>query len=118
MHSKLEKLPVAMDTPVVKAHLQTGLGGMAAAFWKMSTVDSRPLMKGLPDDCCPCPHWGYMIKGTMRIEYQDGKKETVTAGDIFYFPAGHHGFADEEVEWLEFSPEVELNQVLQHLDKK
>jgi hypothetical protein len=21
----------------------------------------------LPDDICPCPHWGYMIKGRVRM---------------------------------------------------
>jgi hypothetical protein len=117
MHSKLEKLPVAMDAPGAKAHLQTNLGGMAVAYWKMSSVDSRPMLKGLPNDCCPCPHWGYMIKGTLKVTYQDGNEEIVTAGDVFYFPAGHHGFSDEEVIWLEFSPEKELMQVLEHVAK-
>jgi uncharacterized cupin superfamily protein len=118
MHSKLEELPVAMDAAGARTHLQQGLGGMTVAFWKMSRVDSRPMLKGLEHDCCPCPHWGYMIKGKMRVIYQDGNEETVSAGDIFYFPAGHNGIADEEVEWLEFSPEKELSQVMEHIAKQ
>ena len=23
-------------------------------------IDATPLMKGLPDDRCQCPHWGYV----------------------------------------------------------
>jgi hypothetical protein len=25
-------------------------------------IDSTPLLKGLPDDSCPCPHWGYVLQ--------------------------------------------------------
>ena len=34
-------------------------------------TDARPLFKGLPDDRCPAPHWGYVIKGRIRIIYAD-----------------------------------------------
>ncbi len=117
MHSKLEKLPVSVDAPGTTMHLQTGWGGMAVAYNRMSSVDSRPMLKGLPDDCCPAPHWGYIIKGSMLVKYQDGGEEIVTAGDVFYMPAGHHGFSDSEVVWIEFSPEKELQQVFDHLAK-
>ena len=26
-------------------------------------VDATPLMNGLPDDRCQCPHWGYVVNG-------------------------------------------------------
>jgi hypothetical protein len=26
-------------------------------------IDHAPLMKGLPDGRCQCPHWGYILKG-------------------------------------------------------
>ena len=26
-------------------------------------IDATPLLKGLPDDRCQCPHWGYVING-------------------------------------------------------
>jgi hypothetical protein len=118
MHSQPEKLPVSMDSPGARLFLKTGFGGMTAAYWKMSSVDSRPMLSGLTDDCCPCPHWGYMLKASMKISYQDGSEETVKAGEIFYFPAGHNGFSDEEVEWIEFSPEKELQLVMEHLARQ
>jgi hypothetical protein len=118
MHSKLEKLPVAMDAPGLKLHMQPGWGGMTVTYWVTKGVDSRPMLKGLPNDSCPCPHWGYLLKGSLTIKYDDGSEETVKAGDIFYFPPGHNGISGEEVEWLEFNPEKELNKVLDHMAKK
>src|SRR5438552_3029015 len=30
-------------------------------------TDLAPLLKGLPNDLCSCPHWGYVFKGRMRV---------------------------------------------------
>ena len=43
-------------------------------------MDMAPLLKGLPDDRCPCPHWGYVIKGAVTFTFAD-RMETFTAGD-------------------------------------
>jgi hypothetical protein len=75
MHSQLETLPIAMDTPGAKTFSQDGFGGMTATYWKMSSLDSRPMLKGMPDGCCSCPHWGYMLKGSMKVVYNDGNEE-------------------------------------------
>src|SRR5436305_9781490 len=32
-------------------------------------IDHRPLLKGLPDDQCQCPHWGYVFKGELVFHY-------------------------------------------------
>ena len=32
-------------------------------------ADLRPATKGLPDDLCPCPHWGYMLEGRVRMHH-------------------------------------------------
>lgn len=24
-------------------------------------IDATPMLKGLPDDSCQCPHWGYVF---------------------------------------------------------
>ena len=118
MHTELEKLPVALEAPGTKMHMQTGWGGMAVAYNVMPGVDSRPMLKGLPGDSCPCPHWGYMIKGSMQVIYNDGTTETVSAGEVFYLPEGHNALSAGEIAWIEFSPEKELQQVFAHLAKK
>ena len=66
-------------------------------------TDLGPLLKGLPDDLCSCPHWGYVVKGRMRVSYADGQ-ETISAGDLFYLPPGHTGVVEEDFEAIEFSP--------------
>ena len=66
-------------------------------------TDFGPLLKGHPNDECPCPHWGYVMKGRLNIQSEEGE-ETLRAGDVFYLPAGHTGVAEEDTEFLEVSP--------------
>jgi hypothetical protein len=51
-------------------------------------IDATPLLKGLPDDRCQCPHWGYVIDGAVTFRFAD-HDEVCTAGDAFYLPPGH-----------------------------
>ena len=30
-------------------------------------IDATPLLKGLPDDRCQCPHWGYVLSGQADV---------------------------------------------------
>jgi hypothetical protein len=71
-------------------------------------VDGGPLMKGLPDDRCQCPHWGYVLAGRMTFRYPD-REEVFEAGDAFYTPPGHVPVSHEPgTEVLMFSPAEEL----------
>jgi hypothetical protein len=74
-------------------------------------TDARPLFKGLPDDRCPAPHWGYVIKGQIRIIYAD-REEVLRAGDLYYLPSGHTAVVEEDYESVEFSPPAAYEQVL------
>ena len=74
-------------------------------------TDATPLFKGLPDDRCPAPHWGYVIKGQVRVIYAD-RQEVLRAGDLFYLPSGHTAIVDEDYEAVEFSPPAAHEQVL------
>ncbi|KPL08884.1 MAG: hypothetical protein AMS26_23620 [Bacteroides sp. SM23_62] len=119
MHIKLENLPIIMEAPGTKMHMQDGLGGMAVSYNEMPVLASTPnLLEGLPNDSCPCPHWGYMLKGSMHIRYDNGDEELINAGEVFYFPAGHIGWTEGEVAWLEFSPEKEVKEVMDHVGRK
>jgi hypothetical protein len=33
------------------------------------------LLRGLPGESCQCPHWGYLLAGTLTVSYGD-RKET------------------------------------------
>ena len=70
-------------------------------------VDGTPLMKGLPDDRCQCPHWGYVVSGKMTFRYADGD-EVFEAGDAFYTPPGHIPLVEAGTEIVQFSPADEL----------
>lgn len=74
-------------------------------------TDFGPLLKGHPGDRCPCPHWGYVVKGRLKIQYDD-TEETLRTGDVFYLPAGHTGVAEEDTEFLEVSPPVQHQQFI------
>ena len=67
-------------------------------------MDHGPLLRGLPDDRCQCPHWGYILSGHVTMRYAD-HEETYTAGDAFYAPPGHVPVSNEPgTEYLQFSP--------------
>jgi hypothetical protein len=73
-------------------------------------IDHAPLLKGLPDDQCQCPHWGYVIKGKMTYRFGD-REEVFEAGDAYYAPPGHIPVHNEPgTEFLQFSPAEELRQ--------
>ena len=50
--------------------------------------DLAPMLSGLPEGRCPCPHWGYVLKGRMTVRYAD-HEEVCEAGEAFYLPPGH-----------------------------
>jgi hypothetical protein len=73
-------------------------------------IDATPMMKGLPDDSCSCPHWGYVLKGRLTFRFAD-HDEVVEAGDAFYLPPGHIPTAEAGSEYVQFSPSDELRTV-------
>jgi hypothetical protein len=78
-------------------------------------VDFTPLFVGLPGDLCQCPHWGYIVAGSIHLRYADGTEEINRAGDVYYWPGGHTGWTDEGVVFVEFSPTEQIRPVLEHL---
>jgi hypothetical protein len=81
-------------------------------------TDFTPLLKGLENDHCQCPHWGYIVDGSITVRYEDGTEETNNAGDAYVWPAGHTGWTDTGVTFIEFSHTNEITPVLEHLAKQ
>ena len=75
-------------------------------------MDTREWFKGLPDDRCQCPHWGYVIKGRLRITYKD-HEEVLNAGDVYYMAPGHLPAVEEDAELVEFSPRGEYQKTME-----
>ena len=79
-------------------------------------IDGTPLLAGLPDDRCQCPHWGYVLKGRVTYRFAD-HEESFEAGDAFYLPPGHVPLADADSEIVRFSPSAELGVVAEAMIK-
>ena len=96
-----------------------GYGGMTVAFNQLPAgTDLTPLLQGLQNNSCHCPHWGYLIDGELLIKYDNGVEETLSEGDVFYLPPGHTAIVMKDLKILDFSPEKELNEVMSHIAKK
>ena len=92
------------------------LDGMTSAYMQYPTgLDFCPLLEGLERDHCQCPHWGFVIEGRIRVNYEDGTEEVVGAGEIYYWPSGHTVVVEEAVRMVEFSPHDQMSQVVAHV---
>lgn len=71
-------------------------------------VDMGEMLKGLPGDCCHCPHFGIIRKGGMTVRYRDRPDDVVTAGQVFHMTPGHVPTYEVGTELVQFSPTTEL----------
>ncbi|HEX6858839.1 MAG TPA: hypothetical protein VF138_01375 [Caulobacteraceae bacterium] len=81
-------------------------------------ADATPLLEGMPQNLCQCPHWGLVLKGSINVRYADGRTEKVSAGEVYHWPAGHTVWVDEDYESVEFSPAKGMGEVMDHLRGK
>ncbi len=88
------------------------LDGYSVSFVAIrETHDLAAMLKGLPNDSCQCPHWGYVFKGKITWRFGD-REEVYEAGDAFYAPPGHVPEAEAGSEFIQFSPTAELNETM------
>ena len=66
-------------------------------------ADATPLFKGLPDDRCQSPHWGYVVDGKVTFHFAD-RDEVYETGDAYYAEPGHIPVVTAGTEIIEFSP--------------
>jgi hypothetical protein len=89
------------------------LDGYTAEFTTFrEDADGTPVFKGLPDDRCQSPHWGYVVRGQLTFRYAD-HDEVYDAGDAYYAPPGHIPVVTADTEVVEFSPTEEYNRTLE-----
>lgn len=107
--------PVAIEHEGAELRMQELGGGMTVAFARFPKgTDMTPAFKGLSDDLCPCPHWGYLFKGRLKMRTNHGD-EIYEAGQAFYWAPGHAPEALEDCEYMDFSPTKEFNDVIDHV---
>ena len=115
-------VPVKIDIPGATARQEFNFGDasdygkMAGEYFSLNEgVDFAPLLKGLENDLCHSPHWGYLIEGEIVVNYADGTEETVGSGDLFYWPPGHTIRITATSEVILFSPQHEHCAVVDHV---
>jgi hypothetical protein len=89
-------------------------GGYSVCFEEHTAdADLAELFRGLPDDRCQLPRWGYVLRGmiTFRFRFED-RDETYAAGDAYYVPPGHTPIHYAGAEVVEFSPSAELRETI------
>ena len=111
MRASIQELPAIVDAPAVTIRAVKWGNMMVEVGDAHITHDASANFKGLPDDRCQCPHWGYVIKGQMRYKYVD-HEEVYNAGDLFFMPPGHLPLADAGCQWIDFSPFDEYSETM------
>jgi hypothetical protein len=112
MHHPMKELPLVEDYEEGFRSRLTEWGGMIVSYETFPKgVDATPLFKGLPDDMCQSPHWGYLIRGRVRIRRKDGEY-VVNGGEVYYIEPGHVPVFEEDTEVLEFSPKAEYQKTI------
>jgi hypothetical protein len=122
MHIAKNDITTKIDLPGARARQAidfgdaSGYGSLGAEYFSLAAgTDIAPLLKGLTDDACHAPHWGYMVSGEVVITYTDGVTETCQGDDLFYWQPGHSVRVAQDAEVILFSPQVEHSQVMDHM---
>jgi hypothetical protein len=110
----LETLPLAVSGPDIEIRA-TEAGELTVALVRLKQGhDARTHFVGLPDDRCQCPHWGYILSGSIRVWTAEGS-DVYRAGQAYYWAPGHAPEALEDSEFLEISPTEGVNALYAHV---
>lgn len=96
----------------LEVHLEHLDGGYTVCFESHTAdADLAGLFRGLPEDRCQFPRWGYVVRGKVGFRFAD-HDETYEAGDAYYVPAGHTPIHFAGAEIVEFSPTAPLGEAI------
>lgn len=115
MKKQSDEMTVVMQDQGIEI-LQEEWGEMRLTQYTLPAgCDISPYFEGMPDDACPCPHWGRVIEGEIHLRYTDGTEEVTRAGEFYHWPAGHTGRTETGVVFMDFCPEAEARRVDEHV---
>jgi hypothetical protein len=111
MRASREGLPATIETDEAVIH-EAEWADIHIGFETYNEdFDVAPLLEGLPEDMCQCPHYGYVIEGRMKVRYAD-YEEIVNAGDAYYLAPGHVPLMEAGTKIVEFSPKDEYRKTM------
>lgn len=103
--------PMSVDLPVLQGRYAE-LDGYTVGFETYpEDVDPSAYFRGLPDDRCPCQHWGVVQSGQITFRWAD-HDETYGSGDAYYAAPGHLPLITGGTSVVEFSPTDDLGRTM------
>ena len=109
--TRKDEAPIEVDLPVIEGrYVQLDDYTVGFETYPIGS-DPAPYFRGLPDDRCQCPHWGYVVRGEVRVTYAD-YSEIIRAGDAYYLRPGHLTVLTDDTEVVEFSPTAALQETM------
>jgi gentisate 1,2-dioxygenase len=123
MHLSKNDIPVRIDAPGAVARQLSDFGEasgtMGAEYFSLAAgADLAPLLEGLENDLCHSAHWGYIISGSVVVNYLDGSSERCAGGDVFHWPSWHTVRVEDDAEIVLFSPQHAHLPVMDHIKAK
>jgi hypothetical protein len=108
-----DDMPTVLQGPGAEIR-RRDFDGLAIALIRLDAgLRTDPLFAGLPGDRCQCAHWGYIIRGTMRVHGPDGPTD-FDAGESYYWPPGHNLEAVTDTEYVEITRSAEYDGLMEH----
>ena len=102
----------SVTTDGLEVRLEHLEGGYSVCFESHTAdADLAGLFRGLPDDRCQLPRWGYVVRGRVGFRWGD-REEIYEAGDAYYVPPGHTPIHHAGAEIVEFSPTDALGETI------
>ena len=87
-------------------------GGYSVCFESHTAdADLAGLFRGLADDRCQLPRWGYVLEGKVGFRLPD-REETFEAGDAYYVRRVTRRSTTPGAEIVEFSPTDVLGETI------
>ncbi len=123
MHVSKNNIPTRVNAPGAVARQLPDFGvadgSLGAEYFTLAAgTDIAPLLQGLQGDACQAEHWGYVLAGVVVTSYADGSTERCSAGDLYFWPAGHSVRVERDAELIMFSPQVSHGPVMDHISGK
>ncbi len=107
--------PVGVDADEIEGRYAE-LGDYTVGFETFKQDgDPAPYFVGLPDNRCPCVHWGVVTAGQITLRWPD-HQETYGQGEAYYAPPGHLPLVTAGSSVIEFTPSAELRHTMEVLE--
>jgi hypothetical protein len=112
MRAAPSDLPVLVESPGMTSRFALwGELDVAVETMAGGRDPSALFHRAFPDGRCPVPHWGYLVRGTMRIKYPD-HEELISAGEAWYMPPGHIPTTEADIENVVFTLAGEYEKLM------